>query len=420
MSSFVDRLQQAGLSVERVFITGQDRPGHTLVRLLPAEQPHGDVLLSYLTDPLVAPDLDWACHSNWWRCRQIAKTFLDLGLAVDVIDWTNREFQPARDYRFLIDIADNVCRLAPVLNQSCVKVLHATGKHWLFHNRAELSRLAAVAERRGIALAPRLSQTPHRGLELCDFCTVLGLGDRGTIETFSYAHKPIRSIAPSSVAEFPWDETKDFERARRRFLWFGSRGMVHKGLDLVLEAFAGMPDLELTVCGLVDEEPDFVECYRRELYQTANIRTLGWVDVRRPEFTAVAHDVAALIFPSASEACAGGVLACMHAGLIPLVSRETGVDVGDGDYVLAESSIPAIREAARQLSRQSGDELQRRSRAVWEFARRNYTRQRYAEEFRRAVVEWLPDAAARLQRPEGAEGSGIEPDGTCTRRLATG
>ena len=33
--------------------------------------------------------------------------------------------------------------------------------------------------------------------------------------------------------------------------------MVHKGLDLVLEAFAGMPEYHLTVCGPVAKEKDF-------------------------------------------------------------------------------------------------------------------------------------------------------------------
>ena len=59
---------------------------------------------------------------------------------------------------------------------------------------------------------------------------------------------------------------------------------MHKGLDLVLEAFARMPELHLTVCGPIHEEPAFEAAFRRELYETPNIETLGWVDIASPAF----------------------------------------------------------------------------------------------------------------------------------------
>lgn len=46
---------------------------------------------------------------------------------------------------------------------------------------------------------------------------------------------------------------------RENFLWLGSRGAVLKGLDLVLEAFARMPDLQ--VSGPVEDEADFAAAY---------------------------------------------------------------------------------------------------------------------------------------------------------------
>jgi hypothetical protein len=47
--------------------------------------------------------------------------------------------------------------------------------------------------------------------------------------------------------------------------------MVHKGLDLVLEAFARMPECQLTIVGPVRNEPEFVNVYRKELFHTPNI-----------------------------------------------------------------------------------------------------------------------------------------------------
>ena len=47
------------------------------------------------------------------------------------------------------------------------------------------------------------------------------------------------------------------------FLFIASGGQVHKGLDLVLEAFARRPHLELFVCSLFAEEGDFCSTYNR-------------------------------------------------------------------------------------------------------------------------------------------------------------
>ncbi len=40
-------------------------------------------------------------------------------------------------------------------------------------------------------------------------------------------------------------------------MWFGSGGMIHKGLDLVLEVFARMQEYHLHICGPVHHEEDF-------------------------------------------------------------------------------------------------------------------------------------------------------------------
>jgi glycosyltransferase involved in cell wall biosynthesis len=360
-----------------------------VVRLRPRVKPAGHVLLSYLTGPFIRPHA--ANHfSNRWECRQMAQTFLDLGMAVDVIDWYDKRFVPRQEYRFLVDIGCNMPRLAPLVGKDCVKLMHATGKHWLFQNRAELQRLTDLHRRRGVALEPRRQVPTGCAAELADCITVLG--NQMTADTFQYTGKPVYRIPLSSAAEFPWDETKDFRRARRRFLWLGSGGMVHKGLDLVLEAFAGMPELELVVCGPVGGEEDFQRHYHRELYETPNIHTRGWVDVTTPEFAAVTRDVAAMVYPSCSEGSAGCVIVGLHAGLIPIVSRETGVDVDHFGVEMPHSTIDEIRRAARSLSGRSADELRQRSRAAWQRAREYFSRERFAEAFRNVVMEWLTPA----------------------------
>ena len=60
--------------------------------------------------------------------------------------------------------------------------------------------------------------------------------------------------------------------------------MVHKGLNLVLEAFSQLPDYNLIVCGPVEKDKDFENAYFKELYQLPNIKTLGFVALDSKDF----------------------------------------------------------------------------------------------------------------------------------------
>jgi len=99
--------------------------------------------------------------------------------------------------------------------------------------------------------------------------------------------------------------------------------MVHKGLDLALDAFARMPEFQLTVCGRPEKEHDFFDAYRKELTGTDNIHLAGWTDLAAEGFDRIRRTHAGMIYPSSSEGCAGSIVHCTHAGLVPIVTRET-------------------------------------------------------------------------------------------------
>jgi glycosyltransferase involved in cell wall biosynthesis len=248
-----------------------------------------------------------------------------------------------------------------------------------------MSRLLALQHRRGITLPALRFDPPTPAIEHAD-CAVV-LGNEFTIGTYSYANKPIYRLPISAPFVYPWPQRKDFEASRRNFLWFGSHGFVHKGLDLVLEAFAEMPEYHLTVCGPIelDVEKDFKNAFNKELYQTSNICTVGWVDVGSPEFVQIVDQCAALIYPSCSEGQCGGVIVCMHAGLIPILSYESGVDVEGFGFLLQDCSVEGIKNSIRMVASLSAEALRKKARQAWEFARANHTREKFAEEYRKVV-----------------------------------
>ena len=341
----------------------------------------GRVLIAYVVEGFFTEPIPIS-HTHYWEAVTIARIWSEMGFDVDVIHNGNLDFRPEREYDFFISARKALEPIGRRLNRACVKILHIDTSHWLFNNAATHQRSLELQQRRGVSVRELLEVEPNNAIERADLATMLG--NETTASTYAFAGKAIHPVPISTPRTFAWPEEKDFERCRTRFVWFGSRGAVHKGLDRVLEAFASMPELQLTVIGPI-AEADFEKAYRKELYETKNIRSVGWVDLDGPEFAETARDAVALIFPSCAEGSAGSVVTCLHAGLIPVVSRQCGVDVDPFGTLLEECSIEEIRSVAQDLATRPAEELRERARAAWKHARERHTRESFEREYRKIV-----------------------------------
>jgi len=368
-------------------ILSDNTDNQKVVSLSPQEASRGTVLFSYIIDGLLLKPGQAVpnTHTNIWETIEIAKIFVDLGFSVDVISYLNKTFIPQKPYYAILDVRDNLERLACLLGESCIKIMHLDTKNLLFQNLAEAKRLLELQKRKGVTLRPRRFEIPNQSLELAH-CGIT-VGDSFTIETFQYAGKPIYSVPIPASFRMPWPEEKNFDKFRNHFLWFGSGGMVLKGLDLVLDAFAAMPECHLTVCGPVIDERDFVKLYHKELFETSNIHTVGWVDVNSQKFQEIVNRCVATIFVSCSESGSASSINCMHAALIPILSFETRMDTEDFGYILKCSSIEEIKDCVRRVAQLPTHELIERSRKAWEYANENHTREKFKVAYRKVIEE---------------------------------
>ncbi len=369
-----------------------------IISLNPPQNPIGNVLISYILTPfLLKPDEEMPLsHTHFWECLQMAKTFLDMGYCVDVIRFDNDVFIPQKKYDFFIETRWNLQRSAPYLDRNCIKILHADAAHLIFHNAAEANRLLQLQQRRGLTLTPRRFEMPNKAIEHAD-CAIV-LGNEFTISTYKYANKPIYRVPISTPVLYPWFEDKDFSTCRRRFLWFGSGGLVHKGLDLLLDVFAQMPDYHLTICGPINKEKDFEAAFEKELYQTPNIDTIGWVDISSKEFLKILNSCVAVIYPSCSEGGGGCVITCMHGGLIPIVSYESSVDVNeDCGIVLPNCSLEEIKNAIRTLADFPTQKLEVMARNSREFVREHHTQENFARVYSQTIEQIIKDRTPKEQ-----------------------
>jgi glycosyltransferase involved in cell wall biosynthesis len=371
-----------GVDVRRI-----NRNERKVVSLKPENMSRGNVLLSYIIEPflLKAGEPVSNDHTHDWESLQIGKTFLELGYSVDVIDYRNNKFIPEKDYSFFVAARTNFERISQYLNKNCMKIVHLDTSHWLYNNHASYERSLAMQIRKGATVRSQRIVESNLAIEYADCATILG--NDFTISTYQYAKKPVFRIPISTCAVYPWPEEKDFNACRKNFLWFGSGGLIHKGLDLVLDVFAQLPDYHVTICGPIQNEEDFVKTFYKELYQTSNIHAHGWVNVNSEEFIKIMNNCIGLIYPSSAEGQCGAVIACMHGGLIPVISYESGVDVGDFGVILRDCSIDQIKNTIQIISHLPVEKLKGMALKTWEFARAHHTRERFAEEYRKVITK---------------------------------
>jgi hypothetical protein len=77
---------------------------------------------------------------------------------------------------------------------------------------------------------------------------------------------------------------KNFKEAKKHFLWFGSTGSLHKGLDILIEIFSNRNDIILHICGMNKNENNFIKFYEQNFNKCKNIINHGFVKIKSKNF----------------------------------------------------------------------------------------------------------------------------------------
>jgi glycosyltransferase involved in cell wall biosynthesis len=166
-------------------------------------------------------------------------------------------------------------------------------------------------------------------------------------------------INNTALRDDHYDEIdKNFVKGRDHFLYFAGPGNIHKGLDLLLEAFSKL-EQHLWICSKMDKK--FVDVYSNELYDCENIHLIGCVQLRSVQFYEVMQTCNYAILPSCSEGGAHSIIECMNQGLIPVVSRACGLDVNNYGLILAPCTLEEICRMVRRLSSYSATQCREMS-----------------------------------------------------------
>ncbi len=343
-------------------------------------------LICYVVDPFAhgATDEMFRSHRNMDRVVQLAQELDKRGYVVDVTHWENDQ-PPKKAYDLVIGHGpafDISCRR----NDAARRIFLGTTQYLPVLVSAEERRLSALKARRGVDL-PRECFARYRtdpGPALAD--SLLVLGNDVTLSSYApYLNKPHWSYEKDYDASINVAEAKDYSLARKAFLWMASYAAVSRGLDLLIEVFSQRPNLHLWVFGNVSNS--FRKAYQAEL-SLPNIHLMGWVDICSQSYRDAVSHCGFIIYPSASEGVPGSVVNNMAAGLVPIISKESGLSVVGFGVELKSCSLDEIGQVVDSCAMMSPAELECRSCRTLEWTRERPAA--YFLETLRSALDFVP------------------------------
>jgi glycosyltransferase involved in cell wall biosynthesis len=350
-----------------------------------------NALFSYITKPF-KKGIDLS-HTNSFEAIEIGKVLNEAGFNVDMADY---------DYEGKIDYSkyDLIFGFGEPLNNSFYKggeklitVYYGTGMHLNTQNNNTLKRIREVFNKKGVWLTGSgriVNKSWSMQTTLVDAMVLLG--NEEVTNTYSpYFKGKIYNIPASFYKVTNYEEiisSKDFNKSKTHFLWFGSSGMIHKGLDLLLEFFSKREDIHLHICGPLEGEPEFKRTYYNELIKTANIHYHGFVSLNSSLFKELLQKCAFVVFPSCSEGGSPSVLnVCGNGGLIPLLSKEASIDTGDFGFVFDKINIESIQFTIDRALHLTDKEIKERSLKCYEVISKKHSQTNYTDELRKCIKE---------------------------------
>lgn len=342
-------------------------------------------LLSYLVGPLLpTPNKrDKVTFSNAGIAQNIPRALNELGYTVDIVNYNNVSFLPRRHYDLFIGHAGyNFERIAKKLDPKIPKIYFSTGIYWKDWNQREQERFRALFQRRGVYLPLDrfISESEEYANEHAD--GIICLGNDFARET--YKCFPLVINLNNAVFSDEYDiKSKDYEFGKTQFLFFNGGGNVHKGLDLLLEAFSRL-DQHLYVRQSM--EPQFEKIYKKELNDCSNIHLVGYLKKPSKEFYALMNKCNFVISPTCAEGQPGSIIECMAHGLIPILSKEANIDVKNFGIIFKGNTIEEIINVVNEVSRKDVKWYEERSRLVLKEVAENYTEEKFLLNMKSAIL----------------------------------
>jgi len=344
-------------------------------------------LISFITRPFLEVEHVWH-HTNLLECYTISEILKELGYNVDVVNYDNDEFSDNKQYDLIIGFGqpiDKYLKHFPI--KSYKLILYRNGAEVTFSDKLALKRLSQIFIKKKVLLldSVRMYPTPWKAQHY--FADgIIHLGNKTIAQTYINEYTcPILSLDLFYFNSINSKVRKDFNIVKTNFLWFGSAGAVHKGLDLLLEYFYNKPELTLYFAGLSPKEKEFRNAYADEI-NASNIIDCGFLNLKTESFNKIAQNCGSIISPSLSEGGGGATLNAITNGfLYPIVTENLGLDFDNQEIVIDDFTTISIDNAISTFLSYNNSIYIEKTNKIYEYIREKHTYSRYKENLKSSI-----------------------------------
>ncbi|RKG31598.1 glycosyltransferase [Acinetobacter tianfuensis] len=357
-----------------------------------------NVLISYITLPFYK---NYVSHTNSFEALTAAKIFNELGYNVDILFYKNK-INDLKKYDVIYGFGD-VFEQVVKKNLNPTLIYYGTGMHVCHQNMKTLERMHDVHQKKDVWLPKSMRYVRESwSYQTTIAHAIIALGN----EVCEKSYRKHTDISKIYSLRAPYFHTiknnliyERKESSKNKFLWFGSSGLIHKGLDLCLEYFKLNKTVELHICGNILSEPDFVKVYYEELYRTKNIFTYGFIDINSEKFKEILLTCSFIIFPSCSEGGSPSVVTCVgNGGLIPIVTKETSFSTGY-EIIIDNYSLKGIEDAIHSVTSLNFEKIKALQEYNQQFVLKNNSQDKYLKDMRMIInniIEPTMDGCANV------------------------
>ena len=342
------------------------------------------MLLSYSIYPYKL-NLNDARHTNVFEILELVAIFNKLGFVVDLVESGDKLALPIlkkKSYDLLFGFGDVFFEMAQEL-PSAKTILYMTEHHPDFSEKAEKERIDYYRQRTGnkakLCRSGLYFKKEHLQYKY-DFVITLS-------ESFPFSKQYdfIYNIYPTGIFNPSFTFTlKNHDQTKKNFLWLGSQGAIHKGLDILLDVFRERSDVKLYVAGLNNKDKKKLDM------KNINVMDVGFLDINSTHFLDIVNQCSFMLLPSCSEGFSTAVCTAMLHGLIPVVMKDAGFNrIAPHAIYLEDYHVDYVDKVITELIHKDILDLQRMSEGAYMFSHEHFVMEKYSADICRILHDIL-------------------------------
>lgn len=319
-------------------------------------------------------------HTSIYEAYEVGRIFDDMGFIVDVTNDNNTRVNLSK-----YDVIYGGRKVQSQIwkrNINAKTIFFSPGAHPFYCFEATVNRNIQFRKNHGLWLttSSRYLEESLLGYYVDNFADhIIVYGNQFVFDQYlKYDSRKERySLLPAFYfdCQKPDIAHKNWSKVSHSICWFGSLGLIHKGLDVLIDLALAHPEITLHICGASVREREFWAYYTPLIKGKTNIINHGFINIESQEFVDIMSECAFVVHPSISEGGAAAVLNVVaNGGLIPICSKACGLDLPeDGSVVVDEVTYEAFESAILSAMQWPEDVMKEKATAAYEYVRTNYT-----------------------------------------------